>query len=54
MKDTANEIMFDFQVNLKELNEALKSLKATHSDLLRLTVNEADSEMSITPITKSR
>jgi len=50
LTDTTKEMVFDIQVNQMKL---YKALLATDSDL-RLRVNKSDSEMSVTPIIKSR
>ena len=46
-KDTTKEIVVDFRA--KAFYEGLINM---HSDLLRLRVNKADGEMTITPIPK--
>jgi hypothetical protein len=46
--DTDKEMVFDFRA--KAFYEGLINM---HSDLLRLRVNKADGEMTVTPIPKS-
>ncbi len=50
-KDTTKEMVSD--IHRVDLSKLLEGLEDKKSDQLRLQVNKADGEMSITPISKS-